>query len=64
MAKSKKESNNLEHTVRVRVSEDEWEEWQRAARKAKFTTVSEWIRHAMRHAIRLTVSHNVATKAK
>ncbi len=39
---------NLDHTVRVRVSEDEWEKWQCAAQKANFTTVSEWIRHAMR----------------
>jgi hypothetical protein len=60
MTESKKERDNLEHTVRVRVSESEWEEWRRAARKAKFTTVSEWIRHAMR----LTVSYNVATKTK
>jgi hypothetical protein len=34
------------HTVKVRVTEKEWREWQRASQKDGFSSVSEWLRRS------------------
>lgn len=33
-----------EHTVKVRITETEWKQWQRIAAEHGFSNVSEWLR--------------------
>ena len=34
-----------DHIVKVRLTEGEWREWQKAAEEECFSSVSEWLRH-------------------
>lgn len=37
--------DSKDHIVKVRISLDEWREWQKAAEEECFSSVSEWLRH-------------------